>query len=351
LSNEVKVAILVIVAGILLYFGFNFIKGSNVLSGDNTYYAVYDNVNGLLPGNQIMLNGLKIGLVGSCVFTQDGKNQVIVSMDVDDNVKIPKAAQAKIVAADLLGEMMINIDMSDVTAANANDILQDEDNINGTLVLGMMESMTEEIIPVKDKMEVLMGSADSMINKINGILESGQIEGVLTSADKTIASFEQTSALLNKLINAQSSNINSLMNNLNTLTNTFAANTKQLDGILKNAETFTGDLTEFSAGLKKTELNAIADELSKTLESTNNTMKSLNSTIAEVNSGDGTLGLLLKDPKLYNNLEQTSKSLDNLLTDLKSNPKKYVQFSLIERKRKNKDKDKDKNEENNKDGK
>ncbi len=341
-------AVLVIVAALLLYYGYNFIKGSNVFSSENTYYIKYDNVNGLIPGNQVMLNGLKVGMVQDCEFIQDGSNQILVSINVNGDIKIPKAVVAKIEAADLLGDMEINLDYSQVTASDfQNNLAQSGEELNGTLVLSMMESMSSEVAPITDKVNSLMGSADSLVQVLNQIIAGGQIENILQTTDQMTKVLHKTSTSVNNLMASQSKSLKGIIGNTERLTQSLTTSTQQLDGILQNATTFSSDLTDFSGELKKSDIGGMSSKLEATIDNANQSLSNLNATLAQVNNGDGTVTQLLKDRKLYDNMEKTLYDLDQLFLDLKENPKRYVSFSLIERKDKSKKKDKKEKKEKN----
>ncbi len=333
ISHEIKVALLVIVSLILLYFGYNFIRGSNVLSSENTYYAVYQNVNGLLPGNQVKLNGLKVGMVKDCYFTDDKLDKIVVMFAVDSDLNLPSNTEANIEAADLLGDMEVNLSFANGIRQGS---LQNGDTLKGQVIGGMVETLSEEILPVKDKLEQVMVSADSLINTFNGIAGSGRIDDILVSVDETFDNLLSTSKSLNGLMTKESQALHQLIQNFASISEGLVSSSAQLNTVLANAEIITKDLATFSGDLNNIELNKIADELSGTLTAAKGTMTELNATLELANNQDGTIGKLLKDPELYNNLEQTMGDLDKLLLDLKENPKRYVQFSLIQRKDKSK---------------
>jgi len=334
ITHEIKVALLVFVAAILLYFGYNFIKGTNILSNQNQYTVIYDNVNGLLPGNEVKFNGLKIGRVESAEFIDDGSYRILVAMSIKGDVKIPKNAIAQIEAADLLGDMQISVDVSHCTPADYQNLAQDGDQLPGNLNLGMMETVTEELMPVKNKVQELMITMDSLLVVVNSIVQAGQIQNTLNSVEQTVASLQKTSQGLDQLILVESKTLHDIMQNVESMTKRLNNSSEKFNVLLDNANIITADAAKISGGIAEADFKAMSEKLETTIESASTTMSSLNTTLTKVNDSDGSLNMLLKDKKLYNNLEKTTANLDKLFLDLKENPKRYVQFSLIERKTK-----------------
>ena len=343
IPNEIKVALLVLVALFFLYFGFNFLKGSKVLSSEKEYTVIYDDVKGLIAGNPIKVSGLKVGMVKEAEIIQDGTNRVKITMAVDDEIKIPKGAKAEIVSAGLLGDMEIALDYS---GADLTDLAKDGDELQGSLRASMMDSfsgISGKAEPIANRSEKLLASLDSVTAMLNGILAEGTIQNSLASIEKTTATLDQTTKSLNSLVATEKQNIKNIIQNTQNLVSTLNTSTAQLDQIMANANQFSQNLADTDIKGKSETLFA---DLEKTLTEANTTFKQLNETIANVNSTDGSLGLLIHDSKLYDNLNATSRDLDKLLVDLKENPKKYVQFSLIERKDKSEKKNKKNKEQN-----
>lgn len=335
IPNEVKVAVLVLIALFALYFGFNFLKGQQVFSSENEYTIIYDDVNGLIQGNPVKLSGLKVGMVQEAEILQDGSNRVRVVISVDDDIKVPHSAKAKIVAAGLLGDMEIQLDYGNSTAADFNNLVQHGGDLNGIVEPSMMDALSNEASPIMGKSQELMVSLDSMIAMLNSILEAGQIQNSMASIEKTTATLDQTTSSLNKMVSAEQQNIRTIITDTKQLISGINSSTAQLDVIMANANRFAGNLAETDIAGKS---EALMTDVEKVLGETSATFKSLNTTIAKLNDESGSLGMLLNDSKLYDNLNTVSVDLDKLLVDFKENPKKYVQFSLIERKDKSKKK-------------
>jgi len=329
IPNEIKVAILVLIALFAFYFGFNFLKGSQVFASENDYTIIYDDVNGLIPGNPIKLSGLKVGMVQEATIIQDGSNRVKVVISVDDDIQIPHTAVAKIVAAGLLGDMEIVLDYSNSSSADFNNLLKHGSEMNGSLEASPLDDLSEGAGPIMDKSQAVMVSLDSMIAMLNGILEAGQIQNSMASIEKTTATLDKTTASLNQMVNAEQQNIRAIITDTKQLISSINTSTAQLDQIMANANQFSTSLAETDI---KGKSEVLFGDVEKLLGETSNTFKNLNTTIAKIDNETGSLGKLLNDSKLYDNLNAASSDLDKLLIDLKENPKKYVQFSLIQRK-------------------
>ncbi len=334
ITNEIKVALLVIVAAFLLYFGFNFIKGTNIFSNQQQFEVLYKNVNGLLPGNEVKLNGLKIGRIDDAQFLEDGTYRILVTMSIDGDVKIPHNAIAQIEAADLLGEMQVNMNVSHCNLQDYQNLAKSGDQLKGDLNLGLMETVSEELMPVKGKVEALMGEMDSLLVVVNNIVAAGQIQNTLNSVETTVLSLQKMSQVMDELLQAEGKTIKTIMSNVGSMTDNLNQTSLQLNGIMDNTDKITQDLGKVSSGLASTDFESMSKQLETTIGSASETMKTLNTTLSKANDPNGSIGLLLNDKKLYNNLEKTTEDLDKLFVDLRENPKKYVQFSFIERKTK-----------------
>lgn len=303
LSKEFKVGLLAVVAGTIMYLGFNFLKGSDVFSNTNQYYAYYNDVNNLTVSNSVTLNGFAVGRVSNVKIIQGAKNRVLVEFDIDDDIVIGKNTEAEL-TSDLFGKVTIVLNQGNIKVP-----LQDGDTIQGAHQIGITETLKNTTDPLKVTML-----------KVNNLLEG----------------FDGTKQKLNILLDKFSL----ATDNANA---TVGENRINLVRITKNISDLTLALKDEKEGLSPllTSANMIADsikvlEFSKTLDNLNKTMTSLTSTIDKMNKGDGTLAKLLNDDSLYNNLNHTAESLDKLLIDFKAHPKRYVHFSLIGKKDKTK---------------
>ncbi len=339
MSNEIKVGILTLVSIAILFIGYKYLSGKRIFQSQQAFIVKFDDVNGLLPGNPINLNGVKVGTVESLNLEQNGLDtEITAEVLVDDNVKLPKGTVFTIVA-DLLGDRVIELNYpksGPVVYANSGDTMK------GSLDQGFSDQVKEELLPIKMKAEELFGSLDSLLIISKNVLGSDNIENVFANINSSFESINGTlknlrtvSVELNGLIVDESDRLHNIINHVESITKTFDDNTEMINGILKNTETVTGNVAQID--LKKT-----SEELSETITNASASLAEISAIMDRVNQGEGSLGLLLKDEGLYHNLESASNNLDQLFTHVQENPGKYVHFSIFGKK----DKDKKKKEKN-----
>ncbi len=332
IANEVKVGILAIAGLVLLFFGYKYLKGSAFFNSEHVYYAEYNDVGGLLVGNPVQIQGVKVGTVESIDFIQENPSdtKVKVGLRVSDDIMIPKKSNADIVSTGLMGNIVVSIiyPVKD-SLPNPLTYLADGDLLSGKLSGGMMETMTQEIAPIRDKSTKLMTSLDSVSVAINNILRSSRMDNTLTNVDKSFVTLEKTlhnlnaiSAQMQSIMSSEAAHIKSITTNADLVSSNFVQSSKKLDGILDQAATI-------SANAAKADISGTTEQLKTTLVSTQSAIKDLQSMLNQINSGQGSAGKLMKDEALYANLERASANLDKLFIDLKENPSDYVNFSLI----------------------
>lgn len=305
ITREIKTAILVLSSIVLLIFLFNYLKGQNLLTSSRTYYALYDNVEGLASSTPVTINGLKVGKVQNISFTEDGTGKLLVALQVDNEFEFSKNSKAELYDASLIGGKAIAI----VPAFDKAENAQDGAYLEGSSKDGLSDMVTKTLSPLQAKVETMMVSADALINNINDVFDADTKEGLkkgIAALDETILTFKGTANSLNAIVKKNES----------SLTNTLA-----------NAENLTGNLSKITDSI------AMVD-IGKTMRDLQKTMHKFDAVIAGIENGEGSVGKLLKDDGLYNNLEGASKQMEELLEDMKLNPKRYVHFSLFGKKAK-----------------
>lgn len=303
LSKEIKTAILVIVGILFFVFGFNYLKGKNLLDSSRTFYTVYDNVEGLAPSTPVTISGLPVGRVQSIGFTDDGSSKLLVKLLVTTDYKFSKNSKAQLYEAGLIGGKAIAI----VPAFDNAEEAEDGDTLEADIKAGLSELVNQRLTPLQEKIETMMVSADSLLNNINDVFDSKTKDNLrkgIADMSATMASFKETSASINSLLKS---------------------NQERLNNTLANAESMTNNLNSITDSIAKADLGKTIEELQGTIGKFNNVM-------ASIENGEGSIGKLLKDEGLYNNLEGASKQLEQLLQDMKLNPKRYVHFSLFGKK-------------------
>ncbi len=301
LSREVKTAILVI-SGILLFvYLFNFLKGNDLFDSSRTYYTVYNNVEGLTPSTPVTINGLKVGKVLEIGFTDDGTGKILVKLMVDNEFEFSKNSEAQLYEAGLIGGKAIAI----VPAFDKAETATKGDYLNGTVKAGLSELVNQRLTPLQEKLETTIVSADSLLTNLNSIFDAktkSHLKNSIAQLNSTITSFKTTSISLNELVTSNQDKLNSTLNNV---------------------ENISGNL------LKITDSIAKAD-LAKTIKKLETTIGNFDKVLTSIESGEGSMGKLLKEDGLYNNLEGATKELEELLKDIKLHPKRY--FRILSKK-------------------
>ena len=303
ISREVKTAILVILGIVFFIFGFNYLKGNNLLDDSIIVYAEYDNVEGLTPSTPVTINGFAVGKVLDIYFKDQTTGRLVVKMDIDTKFKFSKNSKAELFQNGFIGGKAIAIIPAFDNAPNA----ENEDYLQGIIKAGITELVNERLTPLQEKIEKVMTETDTLLVSLNNVFDErtqSNLKTSIASLNATLSSFNATSK---------------------TLSNILDANKSKLDNTLTNVENASGNLSQISDELAQA-------NLTKTIEELKASLKKFDGILANVENGDGSIGKLLKDEKLYDNLTGASQQLEELLQDMKLNPKRYVHFSLFGKK-------------------
>lgn len=295
IRKEITIGICVIIALCVLFFGIDFLKGINVFKPANYYTASYTNVNGLAVSAPVTINGYKIGLVRSIDYEYDNPGHVAVEFSLDKELKLPKGSKAVIVC-DMLGTATVQLQLSD----NA-EFYNVGDKIESETASGLMDGLSTDIMP---GVANIFPKVDSLLTSINKLASDPAIAASVKRLDAITANLEATMTALNKSVKA----LPSVMGNVEATT--------------QNVSTITGNLAYVSEELKTVPL----DSCMVSIQQTANNLRQLTE---ELNNPNSSLGLLMNDPALYNNLNNTVKSLDSLFIDIKKNPKRYINIKLL----------------------
>ncbi|HSI91560.1 MAG TPA: MlaD family protein [Adhaeribacter sp.] len=299
ITKEIKVALLGIVAVVALYFGYSFLRGSEIFSKSRTFYAIYDSVDGLTISNPVLLNGVKVGIVQDVTLEPQRQNRIVVTMDIDKNIDIGDSTIASLSSSSILGGKAITLLM------RANTIRYDGGD---TLLAASERSLTDMLAA---RAMPLMGSVDSTLIKINEFFDKDAKKSMQATLENTQASSE---AMKNILIMNQR-NLHEITSNLNELTGSLKQTQRKFDYLANNLNSITDSL-------KKVEVNEMIRNMNTTVEEAQIAVK-------KFNENTGTLGKLMNNDSLYNNLNATAESMDALMVDFKKNPKRYVHFSVF----------------------
>lgn len=310
ISNETKIGILAFTAIALLILGFNFLKGRNLFDKSRKLYAVFHSVEGLTTSNPVTVNGLQIGTVFAMIEKDKNLDSVIVTINLDKDINIPVNSLAYI-NKDLLGTASLTVELGNSTALTNNG-----DTLNTQVTTGLVDDVKASLNPALNNVNGTLKSLDSLIEVVGLVFDpatKANFQGI-------IRNLTQTSASLQSLLKSQSRVLAATLGNMNEVTGNLAKNNEAINRTISNVETATGKLAALN--------------LDSTITNLNKTVSELNGMVTKANSSDGSLGLLLNDAKLYQNLENTTRSVNTLMDDLRVHPKRYVHFSLFGRKNK-----------------
>ncbi|MGD0582144.1 MAG: MlaD family protein [Bacteroidales bacterium] len=309
ISNEVKVgaiAFFTIVAFIWLY---SFLKGKNIFNPSATYYVVYKEIGGLTETNPVQINGYKAGVVHAIEFINDKTGRLLVQLSIKRNFILPVGTVAEVTTASLIAGMKIRL-----VFGNGPGVYKSGDTIPGRLAESIITKFENELDPLKEKITGLINSLDTVLTGINNIMSPS----FRANMRGTMANLDSTTKNMNELVGARDSGLKSAVADLSKFSKMLSENSTRLGKTIGNLQTISDTLA--AADLYKTVMN-----LKTTLEKTS-------SILSGINEGKGTAGKFIMNDSLYTNLNNSVRSLDLLLKDLKENPKRYVQVSVFGKK-------------------
>jgi len=307
ITRELKTGIVAVAVIALFIWGYNYLKGLNLFdAASKTYFTEYSNVEGLNTSSVVTLNGLEVGKVIEVKFNDDPAKRgwLTVEFSAETDLEFSKNSIAKIYSASLMGGKSLAI-----VPSYEGETAKSGDFFKGEIEADVITSVTENLKPLFAKVENAVTSADSVLVGLNEIMDA-----------KTRADLKSSIAQLNATI----SNFNAISKSVNEMVET---NKVKIGNTLTNAELMTSNFAKLSDSLANSNLGA-------TIKNLETTVNNLNGILATVESGEGTLGKLLKDEGMYNNLTSASKELDELLREMKLHPKRFVHFSLFGKKEK-----------------
>ena len=294
-TKEVKIAIVAIVGLVVLFLGMNFLKGLELFSSDNRYYISFRDISGLSSSCPIYADGYKVGVVRGIVYDYTQSKDIIVEADINKDMRIPKGSSAEIVS-DLMGNVKVNL----LLASNPRERVNPGETIVGGINDGAMGQMKDLIPVVQDMLPKL----DSILASVNLLLQDPAIANSLHNVETVTGNLTVSTRRLNTLLGTLNSRMPGLL--------------AKADGVMDNAQVVTSNLSKV--------------DVESTMSKVNATLDNVQAFTDQLNNNNGSLGLLMRDPNLYYNLNAMVKSADSLLIDLKSHPKRYVHFSVFGRK-------------------
>ena len=295
LTKEIKIALVAIVGILVMYFGINFLKGMNLFSTNNAYYMTFDDIQGLGASTPIYADGYKVGTVDGLEYDYKENGPIKVKVDIIKDLRIPQGSKAEIVK-DLMGNLQVNLLLEN----NPRERVEPGGIIPGAVNGGMMDKAAN-LVPVVEKM---LPKLDSILTSVNALL-----------ADPALAASLHNVETITSNLTVSTRELNTLMAGLN----------KQVPGMIGKANGVLDNTNRLTANLASLDVQGTLNKVNQTLESAHQFTEKLN-------SNQGSLGLLMNDTKLYDNLTSTMSHADSLVIDLKAHPKRYVHFSVFGRK-------------------
>lgn len=316
-SREFKIGVLVTSGLLILIFGINYLKGKNIFTTSKYYYAVYDRIDGLLPSSAVMVRGFQVGLVDKIYFHPSNPRKIIVKFIIlSKNMSIPRNSEARIFSSDLFGTKALQLVFSE-----SNEFHSKGDTLLSSIQTSLGDEINETVKPLKNKVEALVTSMDSVLVVVQHIFNDKTQTGLVSSFEsinRSIRNFENTSNELNILVSGERTRLSRIFENLESITKNFKSNNDKLNNVFSNIDKISNDVAQ--------------SNVKQTLQSLEKSLSDLSSVIERINQGEGTLGQLAQNDSLYKNLEHASKNMDLLLEDMRLRPKRYVHFSVFGRK-------------------
>ena len=295
--QEIKIALVAVAGLVALFFGMKFLKGSNLLSSSDTYYFVFNDISGLTESSPIFAAGYQVGRIKKIYFDYSHAEEIKVLAEVDRKMKIPVGSTASI-SSDVLGNIKVTLNI----APHRGQYVQPGGVISGSIDTGTVGKMTEMVPTIKQ----ILPKLDSVMFHLNALL-----------ADPALAhSIHNIDAITNNL-STSSKQLHILLTNVN----------REVPGIVSKTNLVLTNTEQFTDNLRKI-------DVASTMTKVDEAMADVQEFTSKINNNSGTFGLLLKDPTLYYNLNQTMKNIDSLAVNLRQQPKRYVHFSLFGRKNK-----------------
>lgn len=313
ISREVRIGVFGIVTLTLFIIGVNFIKGKDLFSKHRTFYAIYDATAGIQDAAPVSINGLNIGMVTDLRFVNENSSKILIELTIYNSVFIPSNTTARIFSLDLLGTKNIELVFGDSKLP-----ARDGDTLVGSSQISLSEEVNRQVAPIKEKAENLLASLDTMVTVLHSVFNSqtrSNLVASFTSIHNTLGNLEHTSYNLDTLVYGQRKRLERILFNVESITQTFRENGQNISNMIANFSHISDTLAK--------------SNLAGTLASVNNVLTRVSSITEKIDKGQGSIGLLINDTRLYDNLNSSTAELNALIEDMKLNPYRYVNFSVF----------------------
>lgn len=323
MSKEIRVALLALVAFGLSYWGYNFIIGKNLFKESNYYLAEYDNVGGLKISTPVRINGVQVGRVAK-IKNQMEEQNVLVRLDLEPNITIPKETYANILNETFMGQQAVELIYK--TPCSGADCAKSGDYIYGNNLSVLASTISQDEVGVY--LDQLKNTIISIVDTLNSQLLSedsnGPLANTIRDMEATMSNLKNTTGQLNGLMYQSKDDIIGSLDHVEKITANLEDNNEKIGNILANTDAFTQQLSDVELKEMVDQLSASITALNATIAKADQTFAGINQLVKGLENGEGTLGMLLQDPDLYNELTQLSAKTDSLMNDLQDRPYRYL---------------------------
>jgi len=309
ISNEVKVGAVALITILVFIWVFNFLKGKDYFKRTVNYYAVYDQIGGLEESSPVEINGYQVGIVQSISFVNPESGRLLVKFSVGKTFKLPKNTVAEILPVSIIAGMKARF-----VYGNGPGFYSDGDTLPGRLAESILSTLESEFVPVKERILKLLNSIDSVVISVNQIMDSSFKKNL----NGTLAHLNGTTESLDNILGSKENELKTTLGNIAGFSQMLSDNSGKMTSTFRNLESISDTLT--------------AADIYKTISNLKISLEKTSVLVGNLNEGKGSAGQLLTNDSIYLNLNRSLKSLDDLLKDMKANPKRYVHFSLFGKK-------------------
>lgn len=315
LSRELKAGLVVLIAGLVLYFGISYLKNSNLFKEGITLYSVYDKVEGIMGSQPVTINGLAVGRIEDIYFHPDQSGRVVVAMTINSDYPITVTTLAQIKSSDLLGAKEISLEIGPGSV-----LVEDGDTLRSAIEESLGDAINKEVLPVKIKTEKLIASLDTAIQILTGFLKGGvenDFRSSFSNVNQSLIHLNEITTELSTYMVENRESLGRATQNFERLSKSLADNRDKLERVFANVANISDSLGKANVG--------------QTMLALERTSKNLDIVTGRMANGEGTLGKLSAQDSLYNQIDKTVQSLDRLLLDLRYHPERYVRLSVFGR--------------------
>ncbi len=309
LRNEYQIGITVLVTFIVLIIGINFLKGKTLFSGQKTYYAIYDDVTGMHESSYVYVNGMKVGYVVKISPMTRKNDKFLVELSIDKKIEIPKDSRLTMFSTGLMSGQALRIDLGKSTA-----LLQTKDTMQG----GIEKGLTDEISPIGETLSSVLKRIDTLTNTLNRTIDEQakqNIQLTLTNINQISQRLNSVAMNVDNLVAKDKDKLDRIVSNVESITRNLVNNNQAITNIISCFDNISSDIEKQNIG--------------STLAKVKTSLESINSMLNKIERGEGNIGMLLSDEGLYRNVTSAAKDLDELILDIKKNPKKYIHVSVF----------------------